>query len=61
MNKDQVKGTVKDIAGKIQEGAGKVVGSKKQQAKGISKQISGKAEKSFGDTKNAMKDANNHS
>jgi uncharacterized protein YjbJ (UPF0337 family) len=61
MNKDQVKGTVKDIAGKIQEGAGKVVGSKKQQAKGISKQISGKAEKSFGDAKNAMKEANNHS
>jgi uncharacterized protein YjbJ (UPF0337 family) len=61
MNKDQVKGTAKDIAGKIQEGAGKIVGSKKQQVKGISKQVSGKAEKSYGDAKKAMKDTNNHS
>ena len=61
MNKDQVKGVAKDIAGKIQEGAGKVMGSKKQQAKGLSKQVAGKAEKHFGDAKKAMKDANNHS
>ena len=61
MNKDQVKGTAKDIAGKIQEGAGKIVGSKKQQAKGISKQVSGKAEKSYGDAKKAIQDINNHS
>jgi uncharacterized protein YjbJ (UPF0337 family) len=27
MNKDQVKGTIKDAAGKVQEAAGKVVGS----------------------------------
>ena len=33
MNKDQVKGAAKDVAGKIQEGAGKLVGSKSQQAK----------------------------
>ncbi|MEO8343932.1 MAG: CsbD family protein [Gallionella sp.] len=61
MNKDQVKGTAKDIAGKVQEGVGKVVGSKKQQIKGIGKQISGKAEKSYGDAKQATKDINNHS
>lgn len=61
MNKDQVKGTAKDIAGKIQEGAGEVMGSKKQQAKGLSKQVAGKAEKHFGDAKKAMKDTNNHS
>lgn len=61
MNKDQVKGTAKDIAGKIQEGAGKMVGNKKQQAKGISKQVAGKAEKHFGDAKKAMKDTNKHS
>ena len=34
MNKDQVKGATKDIAGKIQEETGKLVGSKEQQAKG---------------------------
>ena len=57
MNKDQVKGVVKDVAGKVQEEAGKLVGSKEQQIKGLSKQISGKAEKSYGDTKEVVKDA----
>jgi uncharacterized protein YjbJ (UPF0337 family) len=33
-NKDQVKGELKDLGGKIQEEAGKLVGSKEQQAKG---------------------------
>jgi uncharacterized protein YjbJ (UPF0337 family) len=41
MNKDQVKGTFKDIAGKTQEQAGKLVGNKEQQAKGLLKQAEG--------------------
>ena len=57
MNKDQVKGTAKDIAGKIQEEAGKAVGSKEQEAKGLDKQVSGKAQKKYGDAKEAVKDA----
>ena len=57
MNKNQVKGAVKDIAGKVQEEAGKLVGSKDQQAKGLNKQISGKAEKAYGDVKEATKHA----
>ena len=56
MNKDQVKGAAKNIAGKVQEGAGKLVGSKEQQAKGLQKQVTGKAEKAFGDVKEAVKD-----
>jgi uncharacterized protein YjbJ (UPF0337 family) len=56
MNKDQVKGTVKDIAGKAQEGAGRLVGNKEQQAKGLLKQAEGKAEKNFGDVKEVVKD-----
>ncbi|MFJ2990646.1 CsbD family protein [Collimonas sp. NPDC087041] len=56
MNKDQVKGVSKDIAGKIQEGAGKLVGSKEQQAKGLTKQVEGKFEKSLGDVKEVIKD-----
>lgn len=58
MNKNQVKGTVKDIAGKAQEEAGKLVGSKEQQVKGLKKQISGKVEKAYGDAKETIKDAN---
>jgi uncharacterized protein YjbJ (UPF0337 family) len=57
MNKDQVKGIVKDIAGKVQEEAGKLTGSKEQQVKGLGKQISGKAEKALGDAKEVIKDA----
>jgi len=57
MNKDQVKGTAKNVAGKIQEGAGKLVGSNKQQAKGLAKQAVGKAQKGFGDAKQAIKDS----
>lgn len=56
MNKDQVKGTTKDIAGKIQEGAGKLTGNKEQEAKGLAKQVAGKTQKSVGDTKEAVKD-----
>jgi uncharacterized protein YjbJ (UPF0337 family) len=56
MNKDQVKGAAKDVAGKIQEEAGKVLGSKEQQIKGLSKQISGKVQKGIGDVKQAVKD-----
>jgi uncharacterized protein YjbJ (UPF0337 family) len=57
MNKNQVKGVVKDIAGKVQEEAGKLAGNKEQQAKGLNKQISGKAEKAYGDVKEAIKHA----
>ncbi len=57
MNKNQVKGAVKDIAGKVQEEAGKLAGSKEQQVKGLNKQISGKAEKAYGDVKEAAKHA----
>jgi uncharacterized protein YjbJ (UPF0337 family) len=56
MNKDQVKGAAKDVVGKIQEEAGKAVGSKEQQIKGLSKQISGKAQKGVGDVKQVVED-----
>ncbi len=56
MNKDQVKGKAKDIVGKIQEKAGKLVGSHKQQLKGLSKQIAGKMQKGVGDAKEKLRD-----
>ncbi|WP_283743601.1 CsbD family protein [Sideroxydans sp. CL21] len=55
MNKNQIKGAAKDVVGKVQEEAGKLVGSKEQQVNGLNKQIAGKAEKSFGDAKEAVK------
>ena len=61
MNKNQVKGAVKDIAGKVQEEVGKLAGSKEQQIKGLGNQISGETEKAYGDAKEIIKDANKHS
>lgn len=55
MNKDQMKGEVKDIAGKIQEEAGKLIGSKEQQAKGLEKQVEGKIQQGIGDLKETAK------
>ncbi len=49
MNENQIKGVTKDIAGKIQEDFGKIVGGKEQQAKGLLKQVEGKSEKALGD------------
>lgn len=56
MNKDQVKGAAKDVAGKVQQQAGKLVGSKRQQAKGLAKQLSGKTQKAVGDVKQSVAD-----
>jgi uncharacterized protein YjbJ (UPF0337 family) len=58
MNKNQVKGAAKDVAGKVQQKAGKLFGSRDQQIKGLSKQISGKVQKGAGDIEQAAKDLN---
>ena len=47
MNKDQIKGTAKEIGGKIQEEAGKLTGNREQEAKGLGKQVAGKTQKKF--------------
>jgi uncharacterized protein YjbJ (UPF0337 family) len=59
VNKDQVKGTAKDIGGKVQEKAGELTGSKKEQAKGLANQAEGKLQKGAGDAKENVKDALN--
>lgn len=52
MNRDQVKGRVKDAAGKVQRKVGEATGSVTQQAKGLAKQIEGKVQKAVGDARN---------
>ena len=54
MNKDQVKGKAKDIAGKAQQKVGEWTGNEKEQAKGIGKQVEGKVQKGVGDAKDAL-------
>ena len=57
MNKDQVKGAVKDAAGKVQSKTGEMTGSTEQQIKGMAKQVEGKTQKNLGDAKEIAKDA----
>jgi uncharacterized protein YjbJ (UPF0337 family) len=56
MNKDQLKGTAKDVAGEVQEQAGKATGNEEQEAKGLAKQGEGKVQKEYGDVKEKVND-----
>jgi uncharacterized protein YjbJ (UPF0337 family) len=53
MNKNQIKGSVKDVAGKVQQKVGRVTGNTNQQVKGAAKQIEGKVQKGVGDVEQA--------
>ena len=55
MNKDQVKGSVKELVGKAQEKFGEMVGSTEQRAKGLVKQTKGHAQKNIGNAKQTLK------
>ena len=57
MNKDQVKGRVKESEGKIKEVAGKLVGNETLEAKGKVQKTLGQAQAKFGDVKQDLKDA----
>jgi uncharacterized protein YjbJ (UPF0337 family) len=57
MNKDHLKGSAKDIAGKAQREAGGMTGDKSQQAKGLAKQAEGKTQKKLGDLKDKARGA----
>ena len=58
MNKDQVKGAAKYIAGKVQEQAGNLIGSSEQIVRGLTRQVAGKAQKGRGDVSKIIKDFN---
>ena len=55
MNKDQVKGSVKEAAGKVEQKTGQIFGNSKQEAKGLATKLQGKAQKKVGDAKEALK------
>jgi uncharacterized protein YjbJ (UPF0337 family) len=54
MNKDQVKGSVKDVAGKVQEKVGQQTGDRDQESRGLGNQAEGKIQKTVGDVKDAV-------
>ena len=53
MNRDQVKGRAKEVAGKIEKNAGRAAGSVKTEAKGLVREAAGKVQKNVGDARNA--------
>jgi uncharacterized protein YjbJ (UPF0337 family) len=54
MNKDQIKGSMKDTAGKVQEKVGEATGDRDTEAKGVGNQAEGKVQKTVGDVKDAV-------
>lgn len=56
MNKDQVKGKLKEAAGEAQERTGRAVDSAEQEAKGHAREVEGKTQKKVGDLEEAAKD-----
>ena len=51
MNRDQIKGRGKEAAGKVQQEAGKLMGSPKHRVKGLAKEGVGKVQKAMGDAR----------
>jgi uncharacterized protein YjbJ (UPF0337 family) len=56
MNRDQVAGSAKNIAGKVQQKVGETTGSAAEQVKGVGKQIEGTIQRNVGDVEEAAKD-----
>jgi len=57
MNKDQVKGKVKDLVGRIERQAGEWTGDEKKEVHGTMKQAEGKIQNAWGNAKDAGKKA----
>jgi uncharacterized protein YjbJ (UPF0337 family) len=57
MDKDRIKGKMKDVAGRVQRQAGEWTGNEEQQVKGAAKQAEGKVQNIAGRIKDAGRDA----
>lgn len=53
MNKDQVEGKIKDVAGRVERQVGEWTGNKDAQVHGTVKQAEGKVQNAWGDVKDA--------
>ena len=56
MDKDEIKGKAKDVAGRVQRQVGEWTGDEDAQAEGASKQAEGKIQNAWGKTKDAVRD-----
>ncbi|MFI4994781.1 MAG: CsbD family protein [Hyphomicrobiales bacterium] len=57
MDKDRIAGAAKEAKGAMKDAAGKVIGSDKLQAEGKMEKAAGKAQNTFGQAKDAVRDA----
>ena len=57
MDKDEIKGKAKDVAGRVERQVGEWTGDKDAQAEGAGKQVEGKIQNAWGKTKDAVRDA----
>jgi uncharacterized protein YjbJ (UPF0337 family) len=57
MDKDTVKGTIDDAAGRAKRQVGEWTGDTKTQVEGAAQQVKGKVEKAVGNVKDAARDA----
>jgi uncharacterized protein YjbJ (UPF0337 family) len=57
MDKNRVKGAVKEASGSIKEAAGKLTGNDRLQAEGAAEKIEGKIQSKVGKAKDAVKTA----
>jgi uncharacterized protein YjbJ (UPF0337 family) len=57
MDKDSIKGKIKDVGGRVERQAGEWTGDEKMQGEGAAKQAEGKVQNAFGKVKDAARDA----
>jgi len=61
MNKDQVKGKIKGVAGRIERQAGEWTGDEKKEVHGTMKQAEGKIQNAWGNVKDAGQEGSRRS
>jgi uncharacterized protein YjbJ (UPF0337 family) len=57
MDSDRIKGTAKELGGKVEEAAGRIVGHDETRADGVARQIEGKGQNLYGQAKDGLRDA----
>jgi uncharacterized protein YjbJ (UPF0337 family) len=61
MDKDKVKGTIDDAAGRVKRQVGEWTGDTNAQAEGAAQQVKGKIEKAWGNLKDSAREAEHQS
>ena len=55
MGEDRLKGSAKNLTGRVKEGAGNLAGDQKLKREGVFEQFKGKVQNAFGNIKDAIR------